>query len=104
MRLTDRQSETVLCWRLKPWLDTQPISCGRMGRGGIARFHTFRFPMDQRTDKASDRVATKKGRNYFCILISYHFSLIFVPAIEPDSSEFHARWEEWEASDTFGLF
>ena len=37
-------------------------SCGRVGRSGNARFHTFRLvltngPTDRRTDKASYRVA-----------------------------------------------
>ena len=41
---------------------TANTSCGRVGRGGKARFHTFRLVVtdqwtDQRTDKASYRVA-----------------------------------------------
>ena len=45
---------------------TANSSCGRVGRGGIARFHTFRLvlmdgrmdgPTDGRTDKGSYRVA-----------------------------------------------
>ena len=45
---------------------TANTSCGRMGRGGNTRFHTFQLdhhdgptngPTDRRTDKASYRVA-----------------------------------------------
>jgi len=37
---------------------TANTSCGRVGRGGNARFHTFRLVLtDGRTDKSSYRVA-----------------------------------------------
>ena len=62
------------------------ISCGRMGRGGYARFPTFRLVLtdqrtDGRTDKASYRVACPQLKKKISMHLPTIIHACFVPVI-----------------------
>ena len=82
---------------------TVNTSCGRVGRGGNARFHTFQLdhhdgptngPTDgrtyRRTDKASYRVACPQLKSKILFSLLYYHSFKYMHS-DPDCNGVHER-------------